>query len=289
VSVTILYVVLSLSFLGLLAAIVLYFVARRFRVIEDPRIDQVNDLLPAANCGGCGYAGCHNFAEEIVRKESLEDMFCPAGGNDLLKVIAPIIGQEAEEKIPMIAVVRCNGTRQHAPSSLHYEGLDSCYFMHALYAGENQCPNGCFGGGDCVEACGFDAIYIDQETGLPVVILENCVACGACVKACPRGIIELRHRGKKERKIFVSCVNKEKGAPAKKNCEVACIGCKKCEKECRFDAITVENNLAWIDYEKCTLCRKCVPVCPTGAIWEVNFPARKALKVKPQTEKAAID
>jgi ferredoxin len=118
-------------------------------------------------------------------------------------------------------------------------------------------------------------MYMDEETGLPVVIQEKCVACGACVKACPRKIIEMRPRGKKDRRIFVSCVNREKGAVSKKNCDIACIGCGKCVKECKFEAISMENNLAYIHASKCTLCRKCVAVCPTNAIHELNFPPRK--------------
>ncbi|MFA5194678.1 MAG: 4Fe-4S binding protein, partial [Bacteroidales bacterium] len=148
-------------------------------------------------------------------------------------------------------------------------------FIHNLYSGSNGCPYGCLGGGDCVDACQFDAMYMDKETGLPVIIQDKCIACGACVKACPRKIIELRKKGKKDRRIFVSCINREKGAVAKKNCEAACIGCGKCVKECKFEAITLENNLAYIDFEKCTLCRKCVESCPTHSIWEVNFPERK--------------
>jgi Na+-translocating ferredoxin:NAD+ oxidoreductase subunit B len=279
-TITLVYVIVTLSLLGIIAAIVLFLIARRFKVIEDPRIDEIQDLLPAANCGGCGFAGCRNFAEEIVKKETLDGFFCPVGGNDLLKQIGPVIGVEAEEKDPMVAVVRCNGTHANAPGKMNYEGLDSCFFMHALYSGENGCPNGCLGGGDCVTSCTFDAMYMDKETGLPVVDQDACVACGACVKACPRNIIELRKKGKKDRRIFVSCVNTEKGGVAKKQCSVACIGCSKCAKECRFDAITIENNLAWIDYEKCTLCRKCVPVCPTGAILEVNFPPKKKREIE---------
>jgi ferredoxin len=123
---------------------------------------------------------------------------------------------------------------------------------------------------------------MDSESGLPIV-KDNCIACGACVKACPRAIIELRDKGKKDRRIFVSCVNQEKGAPAKKNCSVACIGCGKCVKVCPFEAITMNNNLAYIDYSKCKLCRKCVPECPTDAIHELNFPPRKIVT----TEEAA--
>lgn len=274
-TITIVYVIITLSLIGLLSAIVLYFVAQRFRVVEDPRIDQIQELLPAANCGGCGFAGCRNFAEEIVRRESLDGLFCPVGGNETLKLIGPVIGQEAQEQELLIAVVRCNGTHANAPGKLEYEGIESCYFMHALFSGENGCPNGCLGGGDCVEACTFDAMYMDGNTGLPVVIQEACVACGACVKACPRHIIELRPKGKKDRRIFVSCMNAEKGGPAKKNCDVACIGCGKCVKVCAFDAIRMENNLAYIDASKCTLCRKCVSECPTHSIWELNFPERR--------------
>ncbi|MBE0652044.1 MAG: 4Fe-4S binding protein, partial [Bacteroidales bacterium] len=143
-----------------------------------------------------------------------------------------------------------------------------------LFSGEGGCMFGCLGQGDCVEACDFDAIYMNPETGLPVV-KDNCTACGSCVDACPRGIIEMRKRGIKDRRIFVSCVNKEKGGPAKQNCEVACIGCTKCVKVCKFDAITITDFLAYIDFNKCTLCRKCVEECPTNSIWEVNFKPRK--------------
>lgn len=275
--------VISLSSIGLAAAIILFFVAQRFKVIEDPKIDEIDEKLPGANCGGCGFAGCRAFAEAIVKSGRLDDFYCPVGGNELLKEIAPIIGAEAQEKDPEIAVVRCSGTKANAPKKVEYDGPTTCAFAHSLFSGESGCPNGCLGGGDCVESCDFDAIYMDEETGLPVV-KDNCVACGACVKACPRDIIETRPKGKKDRRIFVSCVNTEKGGPAKKNCKVACIGCGKCVKVCPFDAITLENNLAYIDPAKCKLCRKCVPECPTGAIHELNFPPRKA---KPAAKKEA--
>jgi Na+-translocating ferredoxin:NAD+ oxidoreductase RNF subunit RnfB len=272
---TIVFAVISLSAIGVISAVVLYFVAQKFKVIEDPRIDIVNEKLPGANCGGCGLAGCRAFAEELVRTEDLSKLNCPVGGSATMKEIAEVLGLVAEEKEPMIAVLRCNGSKANAPKKVNYEGASSCAFAHVLSAGESGCPNGCLGLGDCVVSCKFDALHMDPETGLPVVSDENCVACGACVTACPRSIFELRKKGMKDRRIFVSCVNTEKGGPAKKNCQVACIGCGKCVKECPYEAITLQNNLAYIDYDKCRLCRKCEPVCPTGAILELNFPPRK--------------
>ncbi len=281
-----LFSVLSLGAIGGVAAIVLFLVAQKFRVIEDPRIDQVEELLPGANCGGCGLAGCRALAEAIVKAEKLEGFSCPPGGNDVMQDIARAMGWEAGETTPMIAVVRCSGTRELAPPKVCYDSAMTCAFAHALFAGEGGCPHGCLGCGDCVEACGFDAMYMDQETGLPVILDDKCVACEACVKECPRNIIEMRKKGKKDRRIFVSCINEDKGGVARKNCKVACIGCGKCVKECKFDAITLENNLAYIDYDKCTLCRKCPPVCPTQAIQELNFPPRKK---KPEAAAAAAE
>ena len=175
----------------------------------------------------------------------------------------------------MIAVVRCSGTPEHRPHTLLYDGAMSCKGATTLFSGDTGCQFGCLGLGDCVEVCTFDAIYIDPITKLPVVDEEKCTACGACAKACPKLIIEMRRKGPKGKRIFVSCINQDKGGVAKKSCAVACIGCKKCQKVCPHDAIVVENFLAYIDPVKCKLCRKCVPECPTNAILEVNFPARK--------------
>jgi ferredoxin len=190
--------------------------------------------------------------------------------------VADLLGMAIANGEPKIAVVRCNGTCEKRPKTTEYSGLRTCAAIHACGAGETGCGYGCLGCGDCADACQFDAIHINPETGLPEVDEDRCTACGACSKACPRGIIELRKKGPKGRRIYVSCVNKDKGAVAVKACKAACIGCKKCEKECAFGAITVGNNVAYIDYSKCRLCRKCVAVCPMKAIQAVNFPIPKA-------------
>ena len=282
----ILYTVLMLSTLGVLAAVILYFVAQKFKVYEDPRIDEVEAVLPGANCGGCGYPGCRGFAEAFVKADDISTLFCPVGGNETSAAAAKVVGKEAAEQAPMVAVVRCSGTPEHRPRTSDYDGASSCKLAASLYSGDTGCQYGCLGLADCVAACTFDAIHMDEETGLPVVIEDKCTACGACVTACPKDIIELRKIGPKSKRIYVSCVNKDKGGVAKKSCSVACIGCSKCVKVCPFEAITLENFLAYIDYEKCKLCRKCVDECPTGAILEINFPPKKKKVEEAATENA---
>lgn len=272
--------------IGCLSAVILYVVAQKFKVDEDPRIDQVEAALPGANCGGCGKAGCRNFAEACVKADTLDGLLCPVGGAPVMAQIGAILGREVVAADPLVAVVRCNGSCANRPRTSTYDGTRSCRIMANLYAGETGCRFGCLGCGDCVAACQFGAIKMNAETGLPEVDDEKCTACGACVKACPKSIIELRKKGPKSRRIFVSCVNKDKGGVARKACTAACIGCGKCAKVCAFEAITIENNLAYIDFAKCRLCRKCVVECPTGAIHELNFPPRKPAAEEPQGEQA---
>ncbi len=282
----VLFTIITLSSIGVVAAVILYFVAQKFKVFEDPKIDEVEEALPSANCGGCGYPGCRNFADACVKAENLDNLYCPVGGNETMAKVAAILGSEIAEKEKQVAVIRCSGSPDNRERINIFDSAENCTIAANLYGGETACSYGCLGLGECVDACNFDAMYMDEKTGLPVVITDNCTACGACVEACPKDIIELRNLGKKERRIFVSCVNEDKGGVAKKACNVACIGCSKCFKACKFDAITMANNRAYIDYNKCVLCRACVAVCPTDAIHEINFPLRKA---KPVEKKETIN
>jgi Na+-translocating ferredoxin:NAD+ oxidoreductase subunit B len=272
---TILITILSLSLLAFTSAVILFFIAQRFKVTEDPRIDEVQAILPAANCGGCGFAGCRNFAEALVNAESFDGLNCPVGGAAVMNPIAILLGKTAPVIDPLVAVLLCNGTPENRPATSVYSGVTECRISHNLYIGESDCSYGCIGFGDCAKACIFGAIYIDGSTGLPVIIDDKCLACGACLKACPRNLIELRKKVKKDRKIFVACSNCDKGGQARRACKAACIGCSKCLNVCKFDAITIENNLAYINADKCSMCRKCVSECPTGSILELNFPAKK--------------
>lgn len=269
---TIIWTIAIMSVLGLLLALVLFFIAKKFKVEEDPRIDEVEKVMPGANCGGCGFAGCRAFADAAVKAPNLDHNYCPVGGNDVMKKVAAILGYEVAEKAPVVAVVRCNGTCENRPKTNVYDGIQSCKVKAALYSGDTGCSFGCLGCGDCVAACQFGAISMDPKTGLPVVDDTKCTGCGACAKACPKSVIELRAKGPRGMRVYVSCLNRDKGPVAKKACAAACIGCGICMKTCTKGAVTVENNIAYIDYEKCKLCRECEAMCPTGAIHGVGFP-----------------
>ena len=286
----ILIAVISLGAIGLIAAIVLYLASKKFAVYEDPRISQVAAVLPQANCGGCGYPGCTGFAGACVKAAdagSLEGKLCPVGGAAVMEKVAGILGMQAAETEPRIAVVRCNGSCENRPRIAEYDGVRSCAIANATSGGETGCTYGCLGCGDCVAACKFGAIHMNPETGLPEVDEEKCTACGACAKACPRQIIEIRLKGPKNRRMVVLCNNKDKGAIANKWCKASCIGCGKCVKVCdKFEAITLTKNLAYIDAEKCKLCRKCEEACPKGAIHSFNMPPRKPKAETPETPKA---
>ncbi len=284
----ILIAVIVLGAVALVSAVVLYLLSKKFAVKEDPRIGLVTEALPGANCGGCGFPGCSGMAAACVKAAdagSLDGLNCPVGGAPVMTKVAAILGMEVKASAPKVAVVRCNGTCENRPRVLEYDGVLSCRIANTACMGETACAYGCLGCGDCVDACQFDAIHMNPQTGLPEVSTEKCTACGACAKACPRTIIEVREvKGKKKMGVVVECMNKDKGAAAMKACKVSCIACKKCEKVCEFDAVHVENNLAYIDPVKCRMCRKCEEACPRVAIHALNMPP---LKPKPAAQPQA--
>lgn len=268
----ILIAVLVMGLIGAIFAVLLYFVARKFKVEESPLIDEIEAVLPGANCGGCGKAGCRALAEAIVKQGNMDGLHCSVGGELVANKIAKIIGCEVKTPQRQVAVLHCNGTCTNAVAKSDYDGLRDCTYVNTLYSGESGCAFGCLGFGNCVAACKFGAMTMDPITGIPHVNEDKCVGCGACAKACPRNIIEMRNAGEKFRRVYVACSNMEKGAAARMNCTVACIGCGKCERTCPIGAIHVQQNLAYIDYNICDCCGLCADACPTGAILKVNFP-----------------
>ena len=279
--------VMTLSVLGVLLAVVLYFVAQKFKVEEDPRIDEVEKMLPGANCGGCGFAGCRAMSEALVKNDNIDSLYCPVAGGDVMKSIAGFLGKSAAEKAPMVATMLCGGTCQKRPKVNHYDGALSCAVVNTFYIGESGCAFGCIGYGDCVQACKFGAMSLNPETGLVEIDPDKCTACGACVKTCPKGLIELRKKWPKNRAIYVACRSKNRGSVVMKVCKAGCIGCGKCAKACPFGAITIDSYLAYINPEKCKLCRKCVNECPTGAIHIKNMERLPKEPVAPKAEAPA--
>lgn len=271
----VLYTIVSLTALGILAAIVIYFVSKKFAVQEDDRIAKVEAVLPNTNCGGCGQPGCHAFAKAVVDAGDLSVLHCPVGGNSVMKQVGDILGIQAVERDPYVAVVRCSGSFEYRKKTNVYDGAESCKIAAALYSGDTGCAYGCLGMADCVDVCDFEAMYMDEKTGLPVVIEDKCTACNACVKECPKNILELWPKGKKNQRVYIACLNEEKGSTARKECAVACSGCSKCFEACRYDAITMNNSLAVIDPEKCKLCMECVDTCDVHNIITANVTPEK--------------
>jgi RnfABCDGE-type electron transport complex B subunit len=246
---------------GVVIGIFLGFAGEKLKVETDPREDAINEALPGNNCGGCGYAGCSGLASAIVKGEA-EVGACPVGGSAVAAQIAEIMGQEAGDTVRTTAFVKCAGTCEKANDDYNYFGVEDCAMAaHVPGGGAKTCSHGCLGFGSCVKACPFDAVHIVD--GIAVVDKEACKSCGKCVAACPKNLIEIVPY---ESMHFVQCNSKDKGKDVMKACAVGCIGCKKCEKTCEFGAITVTDNVAHIDYEKCTNCGACVDVCPKGCI-----------------------
>ncbi len=257
----ILFALMWFVILGGVLGLALAVAAKVFAVKIDERIPEVQDKLPGANCGGCGYAGCAALAEAIVKGEA-KPSACVVGGESVAAEIAAIMGVESEASIRLRAQVMCSGTAEFAAKKYIYEGAPDCIAASRLGGGDKLCPNGCIGLGTCVSICPFGAISI--ENGISAVDYTKCKGCGKCVEACPKHIIRLIPY---DAQVWVGCMSVDKGSLTRSYCEVGCISCKLCEKTCESDAIHVHDFVASIDYTKCTQCGKCVEKCPRKIIW----------------------
>ena len=255
--------------LGLIFGLLLAVASKVFYVQTDPRLEKLNDCLPGANCGGCGFAGCGGYAEAVLKGEA-EIGKCASGGNECAQAMAAIMGVKAEVMTRKVALVRCSGYRgvdaagkeTGAKRKGEYEGFKDC--LAASKVGGNgplSCKFGCLGFGNCVKACKYDAIRVVD--GVAKVDSEKCVGCMSCAAACPRGIIVPVEYDKHVR---IACASHAKGAVTIRGCTQGCIGCGICKKICPLDAITIENNLAVIDYSICDSCGMCATVCPKHLI-----------------------
>ena len=251
---------ITVGAIGLIFGLLLALAGVIFKVDADERIGKIEEILPGANCGGCGFAGCSAYANAVVEKGAPVNC-CSVGGAGISEKIGAIMGRTAEKTAPKVARVLCGGTKGAATEKYDYQGVMDCNAIAKLAGGQKECEFGCLGYGTCTKVCQFDAIHIID--GVAKVDEEKCTACGLCVKACPKNVIELVP---KNSIASVLCKNKLIGKETMKMCSKGCIGCKICENKCPFGAVTVTDNLAKIDYERCESCGLCAKLCPKKVI-----------------------
>lgn len=267
----VLLAVVALSGIGLLSALLLSTASKKFHVDVDERVESVLEALPGANCGACGNPSCFGAAEAIASGKQPVSA-CVAGGQDVADAVAGVMGEAAPDLDVVVSVRHCGGGT-NATRRFDYSGVDSCVAVSRLAGGDLMCPRGCFGYGDCVRACPFDAMYLDDRH-LPVIDLDKCTGCGVCVSECPRGSTGLLELLPENGAVAVRCSSHDRPKDRKAYCTMCCIACKKCEKACPSDAIHVIDLLAVVDYSKCIACGQCVAVCPQRCI---DITGRQAL------------
>ena len=263
--------------LGLLLAAVLAIANKQLFVYEDPRIDDVEDMLPHANCGACGTAGCRAFAERLVQGE-LQPGKCTVNSKEMNQVIASFLGVELGDHEKRVARLACAGGNHISHVHARYSGLDTCRAAALISGGGKGCTWGCLGLGDCETVCEFDSIHMNKY-GLPVVNEDHCVACSDCVDVCPKDLFSIQPV---TQKLWVACKSLSEGDEAKHDCEVACTACARCVADAPEGLIKMEANLAVIDYSKNELASKvAIERCPTGAIvWMEDQKTLKGLGAK---------
>lgn len=258
--------ILILLAIAVICAVLLTLASVFFAVKEDELAIALRDCLPGANCGACGYSGCDGYAKALSEGNETRTNLCTPGGDGAARAIAQTLGVEAADVVEKVAYVACNGTCDVVSKKFEYVGQKTCRTANLAYSGDRVCNYACLGYGDCVNVCPVQAITI--ENGVARVNPRKCIGCGICTRKCPNNIIHLINDTSR---VVVECSNHEKGAITRKACTNGCIACMKCEKTCPHGAITVKDNLATIDYEKCTGCGACVEVCPVHCIHEGNF------------------
>ena len=257
--------IIIIGSMGLVFGLLLGFASKIFAVKTDERYDEILEILPGANCGGCGFAGCSAYANALV-KGGVRANMCPVCSDSISNKIADILGIKNEETEKMIARVLCNGSPDKAVQKYVFDGPMDCHAAMRLGGGEKMCPYGCLGFGSCVSVCKFDAIHI--KNGVAVICFEKCVACGACANECPKNIIKILPA---KSKYTITCKSVEKGKITRSDSSVGCSGCGICAKICPEDAITIKDNLAAIDPVKCVNCGICAEKCPQHSINHVDF------------------
>ncbi len=255
--------VLTLVSLGVLFGLTLAYAARKFYVPTDPVIDKILAKLPGANCGACGKAGCMGFAQALLAGE-LDLHSCASAAAENKKSIADLLGLNLQESTKLVSSLHCCGGNR-AKDKYLYDGMKDCLAASLILGGQKECKFGCLTYGTCVKACPFDAIEMTGDS-FPHVIEEKCTACGICVNVCPKKLYTLIPFDVSRAKIYVACSSHDMGKVVMSACPVGCIACRKCEKACTHGAMKVIDNLATIDYQKCTGCADCVKVCPTKVI-----------------------
>lgn len=264
----ILIAILWLALLGGVLGAVLAIASRLFAVKRDERVEQIREALPGANCGGCGFAGCDAYADAVVRGEAKIGL-CGAGGNAVAQKMGEIMGQSVAALRQMRACVMCSGVYDVSRRKYIYEGASDCVAAARLGGGDRLCPYGCIGLGSCAAVCRFGALSV--KDGVARVDPERCTGCGACAAACPKQLIRLIPA---DAACRVGCMSADKGAVTRSYCNVGCIGCGICVRNCEHGAISLNGTLASIDYDKCTGCGKCAEKCPRKII--VCLPSGKA-------------